>query len=165
MCEFFCYFNLERNYDVLKSKSPCILINKNINFNKNEAKSKMGKSTQSCTEKIILLQLIQESQIKCKTVMSWISRKKKRAIFVTLILSEGNVFNICVLSQCTGYWTHFQNMHTFTYQKTLLHYLRHFLFFLFKIQKQPLEVFCKKTCSLKLCKIHMKTPAPESLFK
>ena len=26
---FFCYFNFERNYDVLKSKSPCILLNKN----------------------------------------------------------------------------------------------------------------------------------------
>ena len=164
MCDFFCYFNLERNYDVLKSKSPCILMNKNINFNKNEAKSKMRNSTQSLTETIILLQLIQESQIKCKTVMSWISRKKKRAIFVTLILSEGNVFNICVLSQCTGYWTHFQNMHSFTYQKTLLHYLRHFLFLDFKIQRQPLEVFCKRTCSLKFYKIHMKKPVLESLF-
>ena len=32
----FYYFNFERNYDVLKSKSPCILLNKNINFNKDE---------------------------------------------------------------------------------------------------------------------------------
>ena len=37
----FLYFNFERNYDVLKSKSPCILLNKNINFNKNETESKM----------------------------------------------------------------------------------------------------------------------------
>ena len=29
-------FNFKRNYDVLKSKSPCILLNKNIKFNKNE---------------------------------------------------------------------------------------------------------------------------------
>ena len=28
------YFNFERNYDVLQSKSSCILLNKNINFNK-----------------------------------------------------------------------------------------------------------------------------------
>ena len=27
------YFNYERNYDVLKSKSLCILLNKNINSN------------------------------------------------------------------------------------------------------------------------------------
>ena len=26
----------ERKYDALKSKSPCILLNKNTNFNKNE---------------------------------------------------------------------------------------------------------------------------------
>ena len=39
----FYYFNFERNYDVLKSKSPCILLNKNINFNKNETESKMEK--------------------------------------------------------------------------------------------------------------------------
>ena len=31
---FFFFFFFERNYDVLKSKSPCILLNKNINFNK-----------------------------------------------------------------------------------------------------------------------------------
>ena len=29
----FHYFNFERNYDGLKSKNPCILLNKNINFN------------------------------------------------------------------------------------------------------------------------------------
>ena len=28
----FYYFNFERNYDVLKSKSPCTLLNKNINL-------------------------------------------------------------------------------------------------------------------------------------
>ena len=32
------------------------------------------------------------------------------------------------------------------------------------IQKQPLEVFCEKRCSLKCCIIHRKTPVPESLF-
>ena len=26
------------------------------------------------------------------------------------------------------------------------------------------EVFCKKRCSKKFCKIHRKTPVPESLF-
>ena len=32
-------------------------------------------------------------------------------------------FNICVLSQYIVHWVHFQNTHTFTYQKTLLHIL------------------------------------------
>ena len=36
-----------------------------------------------------------KSQIKSKTVMSWSPQKKKEGIF---ILSEGNFFNICVLS-------------------------------------------------------------------
>ena len=42
----FSYFNFERNYDVLNSKSPCILLNKNISFNKNETESKMENPTQ-----------------------------------------------------------------------------------------------------------------------
>ena len=41
----FYYFNFERNNDVLKSKSPCILLNKNINFNENETESKMENPT------------------------------------------------------------------------------------------------------------------------
>ena len=52
----FYYFNFERSYDVLKSKSPCILLNKNINFNKNETGSKNGKSpTQRETNLVLLL--------------------------------------------------------------------------------------------------------------
>ena len=43
--KIYCVFNFERNCDVLKSKSECILLNKNINFNKNEMESKMEKST------------------------------------------------------------------------------------------------------------------------
>ena len=33
--------NFERNYDVLKSKSPWMLLNKNINFNKSKTELKM----------------------------------------------------------------------------------------------------------------------------
>ena len=56
--------------------------------------------------------------------MSWSSRKKKEAIFVPfLFLSKRKFFNICVLSQCIVYWIYFWNIHTFTYQKTLLHTL------------------------------------------
>ena len=32
-------------------------------------------------------------------------------------------------------------------------------------QKQPPEVFCKKKCSQKFCKIHGKASVPESLFQ
>ena len=55
----FYYFNFERNYDVLKSKIPCILLNKNINFNnKNETELKMENSTHSFRETNLVLQLI-----------------------------------------------------------------------------------------------------------
>ena len=76
----FYYFNFERNYDVSKSKSPCILLKKNINFNKSETNHKL-----------------KESQIKSKIVMS---ERKKRVFFVTFILPEEN-FLTFVLFQCT----------------------------------------------------------------
>ena len=33
------------------------------------------------------------------------------------------------------------------------------------VQKQPSDVFCKKSCSYKFRKIHKKTPVAESLFQ
>ena len=54
------------NEDVLKSMSPCILLNKIINFDKNETESKMENSTHSFREKNLVLQLMQGSQIKGK---------------------------------------------------------------------------------------------------
>ena len=39
---FLNYFDLESfDYEVLKSKSLCILLNKNINFDKNQTKLRM----------------------------------------------------------------------------------------------------------------------------
>ena len=60
---------------------------------------------------------------KLKVKLWWVGarKRKKRTLFVLLILSEGNFFKICVLSQWIDYWIHFQNLNTFTYQKTLLH--------------------------------------------
>ena len=52
------YFNFERNYEVLKSKSPSILLNKNINLNKSEMESKMENPRQSFRETNLVLQLI-----------------------------------------------------------------------------------------------------------
>ena len=53
---------------------------------------------------------------KLKVNLWWVGarERKKKAFFVPFILSEGNFFNIHVLVQCIMYWTHFQNMHTFT---------------------------------------------------
>ena len=49
------YFNFERNYDVLKSESSCILLNKNMNFNKNETESKMESSTRNFRDTNLML--------------------------------------------------------------------------------------------------------------
>ena len=61
------YFNFERNNDILKSESPCILLNKNINFNK---KTELKIPTHSFRETNLVLQLMQDSEMKSKTVMS-----------------------------------------------------------------------------------------------
>ena len=87
----FCYFNFERNYDILKSKSPCILLDKNINFNKNETESKMGNPTHSFREGNVLLQLVEELQIKTKTMMSLSSLKKKEGIFCSVYFVRGKI--------------------------------------------------------------------------
>ena len=61
---------------------------------------------------------------KLRVKLWWVgAHERKRAFFVPFILSKGNFFNICVLSQCIVYWIHFQNVHTFTCQKTLFHKL------------------------------------------
>ena len=84
----YCFYS-ERNYEVLISKIPCILLNKNVNFNKNETELKMENPTHSFRETNLMLQFIQDSQVKSKTVISWSSRKKKGGIFVPFILPEG----------------------------------------------------------------------------
>ena len=58
---------------------------------------------------------MEESQIKSKTVMIYSSRK--------IYFVRRQFFKICLLSQFIVYWIHFQNIHTFTYQKILLHTL------------------------------------------
>ena len=68
---------------------------------------------------------------KLKVKILWArAHKRKKKNFVTFILSDGNFFNICVLSQGIVYWINFQKIHDFAYQKTLLHTL---LLLVFKI--------------------------------
>ena len=52
------YFNFERNNDVLKSKSPCILLKKYINLSQNETESKMENHTHNFRESNLVLYLI-----------------------------------------------------------------------------------------------------------
>ena len=66
-------------------------------------------------------------ELKVK-LMSWSSRKKKGHFLQCLFYPKSFFFNICILFQCLVYLINFQNIYTFTYQKTLLHTL--LLFFL-----------------------------------
>ena len=84
----FYYFNFERNDDILKPKSPCSFLNKNIKFNKNDTESKTENPKHSFRETNLVLQFIEELQTKSKTVMSLNSKKIKDSIFLLLILSE-----------------------------------------------------------------------------
>ena len=62
----------------------------------------MKNPTHSFRETNPMLQLIEESQIKSKTVMSWSSRKKNEGLFLPLALFEGH-FLTCLLPQCIVY--------------------------------------------------------------
>ena len=96
VCGFSSIF-LERNYDVLKSKCPCFLLNKTINFNKNETDSKMETSTNSFREMNLVFQLVLELRIKKETVMSWSSRKTKERIFYNTYFVQTKFFHIYLI--------------------------------------------------------------------
>ena len=63
----------------------------------------MENSTHSFRETNLMLQRIQESQIKSKTVVGWSLRKKEGISYTVFFLSEGIFCNICVSSQCIVY--------------------------------------------------------------
>ena len=81
--------------------------------------------------------------------MSWSSRKKEEGIFCTNYFVRMKFFNIYVLSQCILYRIHFQNIHTFTYQKTLLHALFLYVFKIFESLQCILkcDVLTKHRCT------------------
>ena len=66
VCVTFLLFNYERNYDILKSKSSCFLVNKNINSNKNEMESKMENPTHTFTEINLYFSSCKNRELKVK---------------------------------------------------------------------------------------------------
>ena len=88
-------------------------------FNENEREPIMADPKQSVREMNEVLQLIQEFQIKSKTVMSWSWQKKKDCIFLTFTLPGRIFFNICALFQGIMYWVNFQNIYTFSLLYTI----------------------------------------------
>ena len=83
----------ERNYDVLKSKNPCILLNKNVNF-KNETELKMKNPTHNFRETNLSLCFSWYKNRKLKVKLWWVGEKerKKRAFFCTVYFVRRNLF-------------------------------------------------------------------------
>ena len=104
---FFSYFYFERNYDVLKPKRPCFLLNKNIIFHKNETESKKQIPHTVLERSDLCFNLYKNCELKVKLWLAGAREIEKSAFFVTFILSEGYFLSICVLSQYILYWIHF----------------------------------------------------------
>ena len=98
------------NYDDLKSRSSCILSNKNINFNKNGTELKMEIPNIVLERWTLCFSSYKNPKTKVKLWWFGARERKKKAFFLPFILSEGVFFNIYVLSECMLYWMPFQNI-------------------------------------------------------
>ena len=89
---FFYYFDIERNCGDLKSKSPCILLNKmiNINFNKNDMESKTENPQTVLEKRTLRFSSYKNLKLKGKTIMSWSSRKRRGNFLYRLFCTKGN---------------------------------------------------------------------------
>ena len=105
------------------------------NFNKNETESKMENPTHSFRETNLCFSSYKNRKLKVKLWWVGARDRKKKRFLVTFVMSKGIFFNIGVLSQCIVYWINFQNIHTFTYPKILLHTFIHFCCLVFKSLK------------------------------
>ena len=85
---------------------------------------------------------------KLKVKLWWVGahERKKRAFFVPFILSEGNFFNICLLSQYVVFWIHFQNIHTLHIKKH--HFIHFYCLFLKSLKTLSVSLRCELKQSL-----------------
>ena len=96
-------------------------------------------------------------------MISWSSRKKIEGIFCTVHFVRRKFFNICALTQYIMYWILFQNIHTFTYQKTLLHTILLLVFKIVESLQLSLKIWINyqlqlnQVCLLTLCE-HLINP-------
>ena len=143
----FYYFSSQRDYDILKSKSPYVLLYKNYTFSKNETEPKMEKPTHVFRETNF-----KKQRIKSKTVMSWISWKKKECIlWEVYFVWKTFLQHLCFISMHTvldklSEYTYFyipKNITLYTFLLVfkilwgLCEHLRNFLLFKFSATKNP----------------------------
>ena len=80
----FDYFNFERIYNVLKSKSLCILLNKKINFNNKEWEIPHT----ALERRTLSFSSYRNANLKVKLWRVGACKRKKRAYFAPFILSK-----------------------------------------------------------------------------
>ena len=97
----FYHFNFEKNYDVLKSKTPCILLNKNINFNKNETESRMKNPTHSFKRRTLCFSSYKNRKLKVKLWWVGARKRKKRAFLYRLFCPKKFFLHLCFISMCS----------------------------------------------------------------
>ena len=133
------------------------MLKKNIKFNKTRWNQKW-KIPQTILERWNMWfssYMYHEFKVK----MWWVGapERKKSRLFVTFILSEEILLTFVIFSLYTMHWMNFQNIHNFTYQKTLFHTL---LLLVFKFLESLYCIFnnINQWC-LKWQKHYLKEPA------
>ena len=118
----FYYFNFERNYDVLTSKSPCILLNKNINFNNNKKnRIENGKSHTVLKRRTLCFSLYENRKLKDCDELEL--AKEKREHFLYRLFCLKGIQDLCFISmyKCTEYTfriyilLHIKNISSYTF--------------------------------------------------
>ena len=107
---FYC-LNFERNYGVLKSKSPLLVVEQKVNFSKNETESKKKKKI----PRVLRFSSFENSELETK------QRPRKKVQFSKVYFFLVFFCSVCILSLCIQYWRDSQNIYTFTYQIAILH--------------------------------------------
>ena len=89
---FLLFLFFARNYDVLRSKSPCISLNKNIKFHKNGTKSKMENCTYSLER--LTMCFISYSNYELTVKLWWfgVFQKKKECMLCNAFFVQGKFF-------------------------------------------------------------------------
>ena len=89
----FYYSNFERNYDALKSKTPCILLNKNINFNKNGTESEIPHTI--LERQTLCFSSYNNRKVKVK--LRWVgARERKKRAFLYRLFCPKKIFGIFI---------------------------------------------------------------------
>ena len=109
------------NYNVLKSKSPYFLLKKIHTLIKTKQNWKWKTSPTFLQRQTFCFSSNYNRKLKVKLWWAKARKRKKRKYFVPFIWMKETFFKHFISMHV--YWINFQNMHYFTYQKTLLHTL------------------------------------------